>query len=230
MNHIIAVFIKQVQDTLKNKAILLQFVMFPVLALIMQKAVKVENLPANYFITMFAGMYIGMAPLLCMASIIAEEKEKNTLRVLLMANVKSSEYMIGIGGYVWISCMLSSLIFIFAGDYSRRGGVFFLLVMAVGILTSVLIGAAIGTFSRNQISSTSITIPVMIVFSFMPMLSAFNQTIKKIAVIFFSTQISEWLTHIDALQIETKSLAVVGINIVIAAALFGVAYRKCGLA
>ena len=91
MNNIAAVFKKQIKDTFKNKAILIQFVMFPVLTLIMNEAIQIEEMPKNYFVTMFAAMYIGMAPLTSMAAVIAEEKEKNTLRVLMMSNVRPHE-------------------------------------------------------------------------------------------------------------------------------------------
>lgn len=45
----------------------------------------------------FITMHIVMIPIINMANIIAEEKEKNTLRVLIMSNVKPMEYLIGIG-------------------------------------------------------------------------------------------------------------------------------------
>lgn len=51
--------------------------------------------------------------------------------------------------------------------------------MAFGITTSLLIGAAIGALCKNQMSAASITVPVMMVFSFLPMISMFNSTIEK---------------------------------------------------
>ena len=75
MNNIIAIFKKQLKDTLKNKAVLIQFVMFPIMTLIMNNAVKMQDMPENFFVNLFATMYIGMVPLTSMASIISEEKE-----------------------------------------------------------------------------------------------------------------------------------------------------------
>ena len=88
MNNISAVFLKQIRETLKNKPILIQFLMFPVLAVVMENAVKIEDMPEHFFAKLFAVMFVGMAPLTCMSSVISEEKEKNTLRVLMMSNVK----------------------------------------------------------------------------------------------------------------------------------------------
>ena len=75
---ICAVWKKQVKDTLKNKVILIQFIMFPMLTAVMQNAMDIQGMPKNYFVTLFATMYIGMAPLTAMAAIISEEKECNT--------------------------------------------------------------------------------------------------------------------------------------------------------
>lgn len=110
IKHICAILWKQLKDTLKNKTILIQFVMFPTLTLIMENAVKMDGMPGHFFSTLFGVMYVGMAPLTAMADIISEEKEKNTLRVLRMANVKPAEYLIGVGIYIWIICMIGAFV------------------------------------------------------------------------------------------------------------------------
>lgn len=84
MHNVFAIFRKQTKDTLKNKTVLIQFAMFPILTLVMSNAVKIDGRPANFFVNLFATMYVEMAPLTSIAAIISEEKENNTLRVLLM--------------------------------------------------------------------------------------------------------------------------------------------------
>lgn len=78
MNPILTIIKKQLKDTLKNVAVLIQFVMFPILAIIMTQAVRIDDMPPNFFVILFSTMYVGMAPLSSMSSIIAEEKEQNT--------------------------------------------------------------------------------------------------------------------------------------------------------
>ena len=73
MKHIMAVLWKQIKDTFKNKEILIQFVMFPVLTLIMENIVSIEGMPENYFTNLFGVMFIGMAQLTSMSSIISDE-------------------------------------------------------------------------------------------------------------------------------------------------------------
>ena len=60
MNNVAAILKKQLKDTFKNKTILIQFIMFPLMTLIMNNAMKIEGMPENFFVSMFATMYIGM--------------------------------------------------------------------------------------------------------------------------------------------------------------------------
>ena len=226
MRIMIAIFKKQLKDTLKNKTVLIQFIMFPILTLIMNNAVKIEGMPDNFFVELFAAMYIGMAPLTSISAIISEEREKNTLRVLMMSNVKPHEYLLGIGCYVWTACMFGALVICIAGNYGLQMGVIFMAVMATGILTSLLIGAAIGLLSRTQMMATSISVPVMMIFAFMPMLSMFNDTIAKIAKFTYSVQISNMLNRINALPFEADSIGIIAVNALLFIILFVIAYNK----
>ena len=225
-----AIFIKQVKDTFKNKSIFIQFVMFPVMAIVLESSVKIEGMQENFFVNLFASMYIAMAPIISMAAIISEEKEKNTLRVLLMSNVKPMEYLVGEGSYVFLLCMMGSLVFARVGGYEGTAMFQFLCVMAIGIIISTLIGSAIGIWSKNQIMETSITVPVMIVFSFLPMLATFNDTIRKISVFAYSQQIHILMDEIGVIHLNRECVIVITLNLVIMLALFIASYRKNGLA
>lgn len=229
MNNIVAIFKKQLKDTLRNKTVLIQFVMFPIMTLIMNNAIKIQEMPENFFVILFATMYIGMAPLTSIASIISEEKEKNTLRVLIMSNVKPHEYLLGIGSYVWFACMLGGLVICTVGGYDLQTSIAFMGIIAIGVLTSLLIGAIIGIWSKTQMMATSITVPVMMIFSFVPMLSLFNSTIEKIARVLYSEQISRMLNQINSLQLNIENMGVIGLNILIAAILFIIIFKNCKL-
>ena len=230
MNNIFAIFKKQLKDTIKNKTVLIQFVMFPVLTVIMNNAVKIEGMPDNFFVNLFAAMFIGMSPLTSIASVISEEKETNTLKVLVMSDVKPYEYLLGIGSYIWLMCMLGSAVICAAGNYTYKEAALFMCIIAAGILASLLIGAAIGVLSKTQMAATSVTVPVMMIFSFLPMLSMFNSSIEKIARFTYSEQVSRLLGNIGSLQIDTKSLLIIAANMVVFLLIFIFSYRQKGLA
>lgn len=226
MRHMATIFKKQVKDTLRNKTVLIQFVMFPVMALIMTKSVQIEGMPPHFFIMLFATMYVGMAPLTSVASIISEEKEKNTLRVLLMARVTPWQYLAGVGSYVFICCMLGAGVFCLLGNYTWRERGMFMLIMAVGILTSLLLGAAVGIGSSSQMAATSVTVPVMLLFSFLPMLSMFNDTLSKVAKYTYTEQIRLLLQSLEAGKSAQVGLFIIAGNILLFGGAFAALYRN----
>ncbi len=229
MRHIKAVFIKQILDTVKNKTVFIQFLMFPVMAVIMENAINIPESPKHFFVKLFAVTFVGMAPLTCMSAIISEEKEKNTLRVLMMSNVKPWQYLAGTGTYVFIMCMAGTAVFALLGEYKGTQLAIFLLTMVSGIILSEIIGAVIGIFSRNQMAATSLTVPIMMILSFVPMLSNFNESIKKFAGILYSQQISEIIYEIGTSKPSAGSVTVIAVNFAIGAVLFAAAYKKKGL-
>lgn len=229
-NHMCSILWKQIKDTPKNKTIFIQFIMFPALTILMENTIQLDDMPAHYFTNLFAIMYLGMAPLTSMAAIISEEKEKNTLRVLLMSNVKPMEYLIGVGIYIWGICIIGAGVMGLAGGYGGKQLLTFMLIMAVGILVSMLIGAAIGTWSRNQMMAASLTIPVMMVFAFLPMIAMFNESVAKVAKIAYSQQLYLFINQIGDLQIEAEAVGIVVLNMIIAFLMFVAAYRRTGLA
>lgn len=227
MHNIGVIIKKQIKDTLKNKTVLIQFVMFPVLTLIFENAIDIPDMPELFFTKLFSVMYMGMAPLVAVASIIAEEKEKNTLRVLTMANVKAWEYLAGIGIYVWTICMAGAGVM--ATTLSSGDIPFYLGVMAAGFIISIAIGACIGIIASNQMAATSLSLPVMLIFSFMPMLAMFNDKIEKIAGIFYTQQIRELLGNMTFDGIKTETMLVVVVNALLALSLFFAAFKRKGL-
>ena len=227
MHNSLIIIKKQLKDTLKNKTVLIQFVLFPIMTLIMENAVKIDGMPELFFTKLFSIMYVGMAPLTSVASIISEEKEKNTLRVLTMANVKPWQYLIGIGFYVWLICMIGAGVM--ATGIKNEAVPFYLLVMAVGFAISILAGACIGIFSRNQMTATSIVMPVMMVFAFSPMLAMFNESIEKVARFVYTQQLKRIMDDMTFAGIKTDGICILAVNATLMIILFFIAFRKKGL-
>jgi len=229
MKNISAIFFRQLKDTIKNKSVLIQFLMFPMMTLIMENTIKLDNMPPNFFAELYAVMYVGMAPLTAVSSIIAEEKEKNTLRVLLMANVKPHEYMLGVGSYVWLLCMAGALVIGLCADYSALAMVGYMLVMAVGFVISILAGATVGLLSPGQMAATSISVPMMTVFSFLPMIAMFNSTIEKIAKFCYTYQIKLFRALPDGDIMSMSGIIVLACSFAVAVTAFIISYKRNGL-
>ena len=227
MNNILVMIRKQMKDTFKNKAVLIQLILLPVVAFVLERVIRPEGVPELMYTKMFAAMYMAMAPLTAMSSIIAEEKEKNTLRVLMMSNVKPGQYLTGIGAYVWIISMIGSVLF--AVSFPADDMPFFFLVMGVGFIISIVIGAVIGIDSKNQMSATSIGAMAMIILSFIPLFAMFNDGIEKVATFLYTQQTRFLLDAMSFAEIKWDGAAILAANAVLAVVMFFIAFRKKGL-
>ena len=227
MKNALIIIKKQLKDTIKNKTVFIQVILFPIMTLIMENVVKIDEMPKLYFTRLFSMMYIGMAPISSVAAIISEEKEKNTLRVLIMANVKPWEYILGIGVYVWGVCMIGACV-MSSGLQSSQIPLY-LLCMAIGFFISVMAGACIGVLSKNQMVATSIVMPVIMILSFIPMLGTFNETIGKIARFVYTQQIGNVLESMSFKGCSVMDICILIGNAVLAIALFFVSFKKKGL-
>lgn len=48
MKNIIAIFQKQIKDTLKNKSVLIEFLIFPIMSIIMEYSIHIEGMPEHF--------------------------------------------------------------------------------------------------------------------------------------------------------------------------------------
>lgn len=226
MTHIKAILWKQLKDTMKNKNLLIQFIMFPCLTIIMENSIHISNMPEYFFINLFAIMYVGMSPLTSATAIIAEEKEKNTLCILQMYNVKSFEFLIGNAIYIISICMIGSFVMGITGGYVGMALLKFMLILFLGHCCSFLLGAAIGVMSKKQMAATSISIPVLMILSFLPMLSMFNETIKKFSKFIFSEQLYILVNDLPEMNIAKETECILLCNIALIVVFFWISYKK----
>ena len=223
-----AIFIKQLQDTIKNKAILVQFLMFPVMASILSLSVSDFGLGQFYFVNMFSAMYTTMAPIIVLSTVISEEKEQGSLKLLMMSNVKPIEYMLGISAFILTLCSIGVIFMGIVGGYTGMDLAYFILTNIMGILLSILVGSCVGLRAKNQSSATSLSVPIMLLFSFVPMLSMFNPNIASYGKILYSQQVSNMLTDIanGVFSLTIDSGLIILANGIIFLTLYIISFRK----
>lgn len=213
----------------KNPAVLVQFIIFPAVALVMTELVSKSNeyIPTNMFVTMMAAIFAGMALITSTASIIAEDMERKSLRFLVMAGVKPQEYLLGVGGFILLAGSVVSVIFGLIGYFTWVELAMFLLVMITGVAASVILGAIIGILSKNQQAATAISMPVAIVLGFSPMIANYNKTVEKIAGVFYTQQLNVIVNDFSANF--PKAMLVIVLNMTVLLFFFVIAYKKRGL-
>ncbi len=213
IQNVTALFYKQVKDVFKNLPILVLFIVYPIIAVVMTQAMKEQLDMGSFFISIFATMHCVFTPIVATSSIITEEKEMNTLRVLIMSNVNLREYLLSIGGFVLISTLLSGTVFLFLdGMPSLESSLQFLSAIALSCLISIIVGVCIGLFSKNAAAANGLSVPFGMVFAFLPMLSNFNKGIEAVSKFTFSQQISYLLA---GKSITLFGIGVIGINFIL---------------
>ena len=220
---------KQFLDTMKNRLILIQFIIMPVMAFLLTELVAKgsDDIPESMFVTMFAAIFVGMGPLLTTSGAISEDRERKSLRFLVMAGVRQHEYLLGVGGFVLLVCTIISVFFGLIGGFQGIDLIKFILILIFGSATSIVLGAAIGIMSKNQQAATAISVPVFMIFAFCPMIAQFNDSVANIASVLYTQQINEIVNDISLSAL--KPYLIILANLVVFAILFALVYKKRGL-
>ena len=229
MKSVKAIFIKQTKDMLRNPMVLVQFIIFPAVAFIMTELVAKSNedIPGNMFVTMMAAIFAGMALVMAASGVITEDIERKSLRFLVMAGVKPHQYLLGTGGFYLLAGAAVSVIFALIGDFTAAEFGKFLAVMILSTTASILLGSALGMFSKNPQAATALGMPVAMILGFTPMIAGFNETVEKAASVIYTQQLNVIVNDFSANF--TKAVTVIGVNIAVLIVLFVLAYRKNGL-
>ena len=229
MKSIKAIFTKQAKDMLKNPAVLIQFIIFPAVALTMTLLVAHGNddIPNNMFVQMMASIFAGMGLIMSVTAIIAEDIEVKSLRFLIIAGVKPHQYLIGVGGFILLAGSITSVFFALIGDFTGVEIIKFLAIMIPGVMASIVLGATIGMFSKNAQAASGLAMPFALIIGFVPMIANFNDTVYRFARFIYTQQINVIVNDLSGDL--ARPLTVIAINIAVLVVLFVIAYKKKGL-
>ena len=184
-------------------------------------------------------LVLGISLNMCMngvamvSTLISEEKEKHTLRVLMTASVTGGEYFAGTILFPFLLTVGINLLFLPITGCSVNGAGFavYLATTVIGAATSCVIGTIIGIYAKNQMSASMLCMPVLFVFMLIPLFAGLIEGLEKITGFLFTGVLSEAageiaqgrVYHLGAFQ-----TAVLLSELVIAVLLFLLAYRKNG--
>ena len=224
-----AIFTKQVLDMFKNPMVMVMFVIFPVVALVMTQLVANTNddIPNNMFVTMMGAIFAGMGLITSAAGYIAEDIETKSLRFLIIAGVKPHQYLLGTGGFLLLAGTITSIFFALIGDFTFNEAIKFLAVMISSTAASIILGIAIGMFSKNQQAATALGMPAAMIVGFVPMIATFSEPVERVASVLYTQQLNVLVN--DFSTDLWQPIIVITANIAVFAALFLFAYKKKGL-
>ncbi|MCL2202879.1 MAG: ABC transporter permease [Defluviitaleaceae bacterium] len=227
MRSVKAIFKKQLKDTYKNMVVLIQFFLFPVVAWIMTELVARpdEYMPDTMFVTMMASIFAGMGLIPLVASIIAEDRERKSLRFLVMAGVKPGAYLLGVGGVIFAVGILPALAFAFIGRFEGQEFYFFFALIMSAVAGSILLGATIGILSKNQQAASGLALPAAMVLGFGPMIAPFNERIDQVFHFIYTHQFA---TAAEG-SLSWQPFAIMWANVGVLLVVFIFAYAAKGL-
>ncbi|MDO5601313.1 MAG: ABC transporter permease [Oscillospiraceae bacterium] len=183
MRHFGTLFRKDLKDYLQNKNSLLMMLLPLFFALLYSVIFSdgPEAMPPMYLLSMTVSMSLCLLPTATLSMSIAEEREKNTLRTLVLSGVTAVEFLLSKA----LACLVmltvvDTLIFAVVG---APWGFFpaFLLVTTLAGLCLEFLGGVIGLVSRDQMSTGTISAPLMLLLMIPSMLANVNAVLAAIA-------------------------------------------------
>ena len=235
--HTLAVLIKKdfrLMFTNKNMLIMILLpIVFAVLYQTIFGDVKEAGMPSNFVLTLCELLNLSAIPLTGLAMMVAEEKEKNTLRVLMLSDVSALEYIFSkiISVLVLMELITIVIFFITATQLSYLP--MFLLVTTVTSISMLLFGSVVGLLSKDQMSTSTLSTPLMILFLIPPMFQNMNEVIDKIASIVPTTRmmaiINDAMNGMSILSQEhLLDFGIILAWILLGVVTFAMMYRKKG--
>ncbi len=234
-----ALLVKELKDLLKNVNYLVMAALPLVICIIYTQifkgmpgngsaettAVFVLNLCLSMNLVLVSAFIIGMS--------VAEEKEKNTLRTLMLSAVTPFEFFLSKGLITLVITVITNTIMYFVVGLSVSHLPFYLFVTTLCSLCLIELGAVIGIVSKNQMATGTNGMPLYFIFLFIPIFASINKVFESIAI-YLPTYNLSLLLERDLLGSIIKStpifnFSVILIWIVLSGIIFAYFYKKKGL-
>ncbi len=182
-------------------------------------------------------MCVNMNLTLCgsfiVAMLIAEEKEKNTLRTLLLSGVSAIEFLTGKIVITLLLTLLSNFVLYFIIGFDIKYLVWFLLFTFLVSISMIILGSLIGLIAPTQMSTGVIGMPILLLLLIIPMFADYNDTFKKIAAFTPNYNMNLLITHLvqnGNLSIDqVKSIVTIILWIGLSAITFLFTYNKVNI-
>lgn len=224
---------RDIVDYLRTPSIAVCSLM-PVLFIIFYKNIGVPNAAGNKteFLLNF-GMMLNstMCAIMIPSTTISEEKEKFTLRTLMLSNVNAMEFFLSKILMTTTITFLGNLVaFILAGADTVQLPAFIISTL-FGNSCVIVLSAVIGILCRDQMSCSVIQIPVMLLFLMPPMFAEASKVLEMLAKVVPYGAMLQLFYQLRGPMKAAKiasSCGVLTIWLVVSVVLFAYFYKKKG--
>ncbi|MFN2362893.1 MAG: ABC transporter permease [Halarsenatibacteraceae bacterium] len=232
LKRIQAILIKEVQDIRSNSNIMVMYLMPILFTYIWENFIP--EMPAGFgaafgliFLVVMVGMYVP-------SMLIAEEKEKNTMEVLMLSPARPIEIFVGKGLLTIFSIIIISFVIALMVGMSPINLLIIIIATTLTSTFAIFVGMIVGLISPNQMSTGVVGLPVYLLLLLIPQLSGMGVTVVDFIARFLPTyyflNILE-LTLIEGVEISDLyfHLSIISISSVIILGVLLYIYRKKGL-
>lgn len=173
-------YLKDFVDLFKNPMAFIMFLL-PIGAAVLYPKFFPIKLSTEALLALTLPISIIGTTVIISSTTIAEEKEKNTLRTLILSNVSVQEF--------FLSKLLTSTTFAIVSNIAvfiilkldTKHALGFLVITTLGAMSIAVLGLVIGLLGRDQMSIGIYQLPVMLLLMLPPFIGHTNETVKSIA-------------------------------------------------
>lgn len=175
-----ALFIKELRDFFQNPNVLIMYII-PIMFAVLYGKMMENRIPKIGSLETCLLLSLLMVGCSSSAYLIAEEKEKNTLRTLMLSPLSPIEFLAGKSLISLFSCMLLNLIVFFIISAPNVSLFLYILISLISSVTIIILGLLIGLLCKNQMEAGIASTPILILLLLVPMFSELNPVMGKIA-------------------------------------------------
>lgn len=157
-----AIFLKDYKDFSRNMAVSTIIFLPPILAAFYGR-MGIVSIESIYLIFNLTFATVAAFVQTCL---IAEEKEKNTLRGLMLSPASTSEILSGKGLLSFILTLVIVVFSAFLMDYTPDNIAVIVLALVLSTLFYIGLGTLLGLFAKSVMEASVLVLPVMLIFSF----------------------------------------------------------------
>ncbi|OGX78719.1 ABC transporter [Exiguobacterium sp. SH31] len=179
MKRALAIFQKDYKDLSRNLFVSSTLIM-PLFFAVFYSQLGGEGIDVTYFVI---NITFSLVATFVQCALIAEEKEKNTLRGLMLSPASTFDILLGKSALTFITTLILVAISAWIMGYKPANLFIISLALIVSTLFYIGIGTILGLMTKTVMEASLIVMPAFFFFSFSPMLSVYEDRFAIIGLL-----------------------------------------------
>ncbi len=221
-----AIFRKEAQDIVTNFNVSFIYLVAIGIVLLFQRTIGAVGDP---FITGFGILFLlAMGGIYVPSMLVAEEREKRTLEVLMLSPATPLEIFIGKGLLTLVSMALTAMVIYLLQGVAPSEIPVLLFLFLLGVCACIPLGMVVGMLAPNILSTGLVGMPLYMAFTFLPMFAERGTVAQRLSQLVPTTHVYETTLMVVAGGEPStgKAAAALLVIFLVACGLLTFAYRR----